>query len=236
MIFLNSPRFAAAGPYVTTAADYDGTNDWMERNAIPANLANNDAGVVSFWIRPDTTGALQRLWHNSGARHAINRGTDGKIRFFGKTTGNSIILDMFTAGVISTGVFTHVAAAWDLSAGIGQVFVGGVSSRAGSPTLINGTVQYSNVDVAIGAAIGGSNKFDGGLTEFYWDDKFLDLPTNIGKFIQAGKPIDLGSTGQLPSGTTPVMYFRNGRETNDGNGGNFTVFGVLGTRPNSPTD
>ncbi len=82
----------------------------------------------------------------------------------------------------------------------------------------------------------------GDLSEFYFaPGQFLDLTVtaNRRKFISAsGKPVDLGSSGALPTGTAPAIFFSGNAaafSTNQGTGGAFTLTGSLTNASTSPS-
>ncbi len=58
---------------------------------------------------------------------------------------------------------------------------------------------------------------------------YFDPVTNEVKFWNAsGSPANLGANGEIPTGSSPVLYFPNGPSnfgTNLGTGGNHTIFG-----------
>jgi hypothetical protein len=54
-----------------------------------------------------------------------------------------------------------------------------------------------------------------------------------------GKPVNLGTNGQTPTGTIPAMFFSgdaSGFPTNQGTGGAFTLTGSLTNASTSPSD
>jgi hypothetical protein len=114
-------------------------------------------------------------------------------------------------------------------------------------TFTDDTLDYTGGDWSVGARPSGNLKFDGCLSEFYFaPGQYLDfsLVANRRKFISpTGKPVQLGLTGSLPTGTAPLMYHHldDGEAvanfaTNRGTGGNFTITGTLDTAASSPSD
>jgi hypothetical protein len=83
--------------------------------------------------------------------------------------------------------------------------------------------------------------FDAGRTSLF----DLSIVANRRKFIDPlGKPVDLGATGSIPTGSPPAFFLRRAPAdapalfANDrsGNGNNFTITGALVNSPSSPTD
>ena len=116
-------------------------------------------------------------------------------------------------------------------------------------TNTNDTIAYAGAtNWGLGAVVGtGSGKIFGSLAEFYFaPNQYLDFSNiyNRRKFISStGKPVFLGSSGALPTGTSPIIYNHiNKAEAaanfalNRGTGGNFTITGILDTASTSPSD
>lgn len=79
------------------------------------------------------------------------------------------------------------------------------------------------------------------MADVWISTEFLDIDDAAvrAKFIAAGKPVSLGSTGQLPSGRTPEICFSgdaSGFVTNRGTGGAFTLVGSVTDVGSSPSD
>ena len=78
--------------------------------------------------------------------------------------------------------------------------------------------------------------------EFYFDgpDSFVDWSDSAvrAKFVDgAGKPVGLGATGQLLTGSTAKFYFPDGDATNNlGEAGDFTEVGTIVGASSSPSD
>ncbi len=72
--------------------------------------------------------------------------------------------------------------------------------------------------------------------------QFIDfsVEANRRKFIDAdGKPVYLGANGELPTGTSPAVFFSGDSSTfatNKGTGGTFTLTGSLTNASSSPSD
>ena len=112
-------------------ADFDGSNDFIE---IPhnSNQLLTTGGTVMAWIRPDTIPATTTFTNNariidktsgSGAADGFQMGVYGSDRLaFRINAGGS----RFVSGVLTTGVWQHVAVVFDAS-GVPTFYVNGVS-------------------------------------------------------------------------------------------------------------
>ena len=105
------------------------------------------------------------------------------------------------------------------------------------------TLPYGENDWGVSNTIvrTSSAYIDGGVSHMWFDDSFIDLSVkaNRRKFITSThRPVNLGSIGELPTGSQPVIYLRGtgtGFTVNSGSGGNFTATGTLTTPSNSPS-
>lgn len=68
----------------------------------------------------------------------------------------------------------------------------------------------------------------------------LSVDANRRKFISAaGKPVDLGANGELPTGSPPTIFFSGDKDAfpvNKGTGGAFTLVGALTDADSRPSD
>lgn len=105
----------------------------------------------------------------------------------------------------------------------------------------------STIDLANGGNFGimargtdGDAVINGSLSEVWGDTSLLDLSVSANRQLfrtPAGHPMNLGTTGQSITGSTPRLYLKNPFSTfqnNVGTGGNFSVTGSLLDDPNTP--
>jgi hypothetical protein len=237
----------ATGGYTTSATDYDGTNDYYTRGADLTGNANTGAGTLSFWIRLDGgDGATQRIIGTSTPiRFFCNRQNSDKFRVRGSNTSNTVVLEIISTTsytVASPGGWIHVIFAWDLSTPETHLWINDSNDEdTGSTTETSSeTVDYTQSDYSIGASTTGGQDMNACLSEFWFDNVFIDISTESErrKFIDAsGKPVDLGSDGSTPNGASPLIYSPDGDiSTNAGTGGNFSATGTPGACSDSPSD
>lgn len=84
------------------------------------------------------------------------------------------------------------------------------------------------------------NLFDGCLAEMWFNTTFMDftVAANRALFISGGYPVNLGSNGQTPTGSSPLLYLKsaaNSVGTNSGTGGNFTTNGTFAIASSAPS-
>lgn len=244
--------FGGGGNYVAHAIDFDGTNDYMQRGATLTGSTDNQFGLLSVWVRLDGgDNTTQRIvWIGDGnARCALSRDNNNLFRMDIYNLARTTQFSFTTVGTYTSGAsWIHVLAAWDTNAGagskIGRLYINGISDvTVTNDAAAAFNVGYTTTDCFIGANGAGNELFNGCMSEAYCaPGQFLDI-TDAGKRLlfrtSSGKPANLASTGTAPTGTAPLLYLRNPAallNTNNGTGGNFTVFGTLDPASTSPTD
>lgn len=237
-----------SGAFLLDAADFDGTNDYMLRGADLTGIADGKSGMLSFWYRVDGgNGALRYILENSSFGFQLVQSVDNKFYLYGENSASTLIMEMNSSAHVAGASWLHILAAWDLAAGVQQLYVADVSDVVVSVNT-NDTIDYAgSVNWSVGAQPDGTFKASGCLAEFYFaPNQYLDFSdvNNRRKFISAaGKPVHLGVDGSLPTGTAPIVYLHlsDGEAvanfaTNRGTGGNFTITGTLDTATTSPNE
>jgi hypothetical protein len=117
-----------------------------------------------------------------------------------------------------------------------RAYINGVSQALTISNFTTGqTIRATNRNsVGVTADFIGNfyNPFKGRIGAFWFNPTYVDLsaPANLAKFVTGtgidAKPVDLGASGELPTGTSPLVYlpmYGNDAGRNYGTGGNFTV-------------
>lgn len=231
-------------PVTVSAVNFDGTNDYLTRGADLTGNVDSQIATVSFWVKPN--GATNRFVLGAeNLKFDIRITSTGFVQVIGVNTGATTILTMSSANALANGVFHNVLMWWDLSIPDGEIYVQDVLDLAVSPTLVNnGNLDYTASDWTVGAqTAAGANKMNGCLAEIYFNNAELlkfSLTSNRRKFITLSKkPVSLGANGELPTGTTPIIYQSGDKTafvTNKGSGGGFAENGALTDCATSPSD
>lgn len=232
-------------------ADFDGTNDVMTRGGALTGEANGKSGIFSGWIRLDGgNGAQQSVFQSLGASFAISRLSTNKFEVLGSNAGAVVIMSLQTTATFTSGAaWIHLLASWDLAvAGSGRLYINDVSDKS-EVAYTNDTIRYAGTgNWSVGATPIPSVFMNGCIAELYFSpNSYLDfsLASNRRKFISAaGKPVHLGTSGQLPTGAAPLVYLHidvaesvANFATNRSAGGNFTIAGGgLATGSTRPSD
>jgi hypothetical protein len=238
------------------AADFDGTNDYMTRGADLSGSADSKTGTLSLWLRLDGgDGAIGVLIGSATTlaggtpRFRISRTAANKVNVVGASSAAATVLSLISTSTYLAGAtWLHILSSWDLAAGVGHLYINDVDeSDTGSDILTDAELDYTVADWSIGGLPDGSAKCNGCLADVYFaPGRYLDF-SNVyfrRKFISAlGKPVHLGTSGALPSGTAPLIYQHlddaeavASFATNRGTGGDFTITGTLATGSTSPSD
>ncbi|MDZ4250887.1 MAG: LamG-like jellyroll fold domain-containing protein [Candidatus Nanopelagicales bacterium] len=236
---------------IVDSADFDGTNDVMTRGAALTGIEDSKTGILSLWCRIDAQDdATRRIFSCSTVQACqLNLTVGNNFQLIGQNATPTTILSLAsTTAYIAGATWLHVLASWNLAvAGSGRLYITDVSDKS-EVTYTDDTISYTGAtDWSIGASTAGLADFDGCLAEVYFaPGQYLDFDiiANRRKFISvSGKPVHLGATGALPTGTAPIVYqsVANGAAvatfaTNLGTGGNYSITGTLETGSTSPSD
>ena len=238
---VNPFRFAVAGS--DEAVDYDGTNDFANRGGGLTGAVDGKVGTVSFWIRLDGgDGSILHIFNGTSQIFRIVRTiTTNLFQIRGKNSGATTILQLASnTAFTASSSWIHVIAAWDLATPEAHLFINDANDEAAGSTETDDTLDYTLADWSMGAAVAGGGKLNACLSEFWFEDTFVDITVeaNRRKFISAtSKPVDLGADGSTPTGVSPLIYAPDGDpSTNAGTGGNFSITGSLSQCSTGPSD
>jgi hypothetical protein len=240
------------------SADFDAANDYLSVASL-TGIADSNKGIFSGWFRLDG-GDASALAILSGFTSPVNesiqiyRNASNKFSvslLASGSPGSQRVLLMSNTSYVAGATWYHFLASWNGDTTTGHLFV----NDADDLNTVTDVVSASTSDLtcANGYAIGVSSanltayKFNGCMAEVYFaPGQYLDfsLVYNRRKFISAsGKPVHLGTTGALPTGTAPIVYQHLDDSeavanfaTNRGTGGNFSITGTLDTGSTSPSD
>jgi hypothetical protein len=240
------------GGYIANAVNFDGANDYLTRGADLTGQANSNFALVSFWFNMNgSNGVQQRMFgDNGGPNIHLNRDVNNKfVAIFINSAQTLNTWALVTTPQYSTTVnpgWHHVLISIDGGTGRRQIYIDDAVPALTTSTINAGNIGWNQAgitDWAIGAVTNGSQKSIMDIAEFYINSAAsldLSVETNRRKFIDAsGKPVDLGSDGSTPTGTSPILFLSGptvGWHTNKGTGGGFTENGALTTASTSPSD
>lgn len=221
------------------AAAFDGTAAYLRRVAGLTGAADSKLFTISAWIRINSTAAQTLIASETALaggtiRIAAGIAAGGRFYVIGVNSAGTNILDQ-RSSVLPVGPFIHIIASFDLSNSAKRfIYVDDVSDISQNNTYTNDTIDFTVADWSIGAIADGTAKLGGSVAELWCaPGVYLDLSVtaNRRKFVTADiDPVDLGATGNTPTGSDPLVFMSGAIaawHTNKGTGGGFTLTGTL---------
>ena len=237
-------------PYSTL----DGANDFLTRSTVPTGLVdgkqftfqcsfipNNIASNNTILSFSTLTNQRLGIWHNN----------NGQLGLFARNaSGTTILSANVTSPTFVIGRNYTVTVSLDLSDSAARhIYINGVAATS----VTWNTYTNDNIDFAvasdpiynIGCANDTVNFFNGRLGAVWFNTSYIDLSVaaNLAKFVSGAginaTPVDPGATGQLPTGTSPVLYvpmYGNNPGRNYGTGGDYTVISGPYTGARGPNE
>lgn len=227
---------SASAAFTYYSVIFDGSNDYLSHGSALTGASNGKEGTVSFWLKMSGSDG-SRFFIMSGAGNLnIERDTSNRIDCDWRNSGGTTVARARsnTDSVRTGDGWVHVVFAFNTANDTRQLYIDDSSNVGFADGTTDGLANWAAAEWRIGSYIDSSIKFNGLMCEFWADDVFVDMSVeaNRRKFISAlSKPVDLGADGSTPTGSQPLIYFRNSVatwETNLGSGGGFTENGALG--------
>ncbi len=231
--------------------NFDGTNDYMTQSVTLG--ADGKSFTGSFWVRrTGGTGSQQTFYRfNSTAtysaanlRFLIEFNAADRIHIQGRSSVPADVLDGISTTQITDSNWHHVAFSVDLLLSDGDcdpailIYIDGSrETLSGTPVCSNTNIDFnvatdsSSFGSGSDAAISG-NKLNADVMDFWFDrGTYIDLTnaSNLALFISSGRPVSLGSTGNLPTGSQPELFFSGTDTTWHTNDGSVTGFALTGS-------
>lgn len=226
--------------YNAPYSDLDGTADYLSRTTAPTGIADSKTFTAHFVLNADTTSTKYVLLFSTGGttRFLVSPFSGGttmlKIQAF--NASGTQLLDISVAGtpVINRNYVYDISI--DLSDTNKRfVYINGVLQAPTYSFYVDDNIDF-NISTTpkyhIGATSIPGGFFDGRLGALWFNTSYIDLSVaaNLAKFVTGtgidAKPVDLGASGELPTGTSPLIYlpmYGNNAGKNYGTGGDFTV-------------
>ena len=215
--------------YNAVASTFDGTADYLSKTAITGasngqkftlslSLSSNEQDGKFFEIK-------DRLYIG-----VFSGGTgDFKIRVLAvPSAGFPTIIRLETTRSLSFNSTYCIQVSVDSAIPTAKLIINGVDDTNEIGTATSDSFVFASTDVAVGAQGGtGASKVDGEIGNVYFNNSYIDLATN-NPFYDAStnKPKYLGESGELPTGSSPLIYLplrADDAGNNLGTGGDFTV-------------
>ena len=231
-----------AAPSVTLIpVNFDGSNDYLTRDADPTSIADGKLMTGSVWVRRTADGAKSSIFSSDDNEYVFaDISSSNEFRVLAYNSSAVLKLNIkATTPILQSDGWVHFCWSVDLGNTTAHMYRNGVEDLT-SITLVDDDMDYTRGAYAIGGLDNGTSKHTGDMAQFYLNTtEYVDLSSasNLVKFITTGgEPVDMGADGSTPTGTSPIIFL-NGVvstwHTNDGTGGGFTENGALtgGTSP-----
>jgi len=232
--------------YAANAVAFDGTNDYLDRGG---DLTGSVAGKLltgSLWFKINSVGIGHTFYAaETGAFVFIEVRLQANNFFVvqARQSNTAVVLQMFFSNFTDTTSWHHLLWSADLTNPARRHLILDDVEVDEASTHVNVDMDFQNDEHQIGAKVGGFNKADSDMADFWmFPGVYIDfsIEANRRRFrTSGGKPKDLGSDGSIPTGSSPLLYFSGATaawHTNKGTGGGFTEIGALTDATTSPSD
>lgn len=216
---------AAFGPFVSgfigRGVLFNGTN-----NSLTLTGRNDAIGsqqlTLSFWLRHTATAGgwnsnpsarvLEAVHAATGTALSIRTASAGRLSFIvGNTANANAARTLQAASSLVVDRWYHIAVSVDRATERFQIYIDRAPVAATAYTWGDLVINGNLTALGIGATTGNAARWPGDLAHVWIDyGTSLDFsdPTNLDRFVTSnGLPVDLGTAGELATGTEPNFYF-----------------------------
>ena len=164
------------------------------------------------------------------------------VRCFGGKDGSTVAFDFKTTGTpIIRNQWNHILVGIKQSTNNRKIIANKVDEALTVATFSTTNIAATAPDTSFFAMNDGSgalisNYMIGGIWQPWVDagsGKYFDPVSNLSKFIDSGgHPVDLGPSGEIPTGVKPAYFLKSAPAsygTNSGDRGNLTIVGAFGS-------
>jgi len=223
--------------YNAPYSDLDGTADYLSRTTAPTGIADGKQGTFACTFNVDATSlyVITSFSSSTSLKFVVKVGS-GEITVEGYDSAGSQVFALSQNAQIKANRNYVLVLSFDTSdSNKYHLYVNGVQSTTYFTVYAATNIDYAITTTPryyIGASATPSSFFNGRLGALWFNTSYIDLSvaSNLAKFVSGtgidAKPVDLGATGELPTGTSPLIYlpmYGNNAGKNYGTGGDFTV-------------
>jgi hypothetical protein len=214
--------------YNAAASTFDGSADYLSKASV-TGLSGGNAFSVAFSFK--RASLFQRPVFSFGAtgflgsvQVDVDSSSGIVVRAYNTSNVQVLLATVSFASGYADNEWLHIAMSFDLSSVSNrQILVDGVAASVTYTTYLDGTIKWASNPFEV--ARSGGSYYDGEISDFWFDDSYV---ADLSSFYdtETGKPKFLGATGELPTGSAPLIYlplYASSAGTNLGTGGDFTV-------------
>jgi hypothetical protein len=228
---------------------FDGLEDWLDLQSELSGVVDGYQLTGSIWFKRVGLGATYCLGPEaagSSAPHQLEWTAANEFRIEWRKSGGGTACDLSSSPLSDTSAWHHVVFSLDtMDATRSRIYVDGQPDLAQN-LVTPVSLDFTGSQWGLFADQAGELKYDGEVAELWLAlNVYIDVadPAELAKFRQNGKPVDLGQSGELVTGTPPTIYLsaRAGDPAsvfaaNRGTGGSFVTHGALELASTSPSD
>jgi hypothetical protein len=223
--------------YNAPYSDLDGSADYLERSSSLGSP--NFPNVITFdcTFNSDSISTTQHIFSNGSSRNIWIYLDSSKINIAFHNGSSEFARFTQTNSLVSNRNYTLTFSVDFRSSSTRTVYLNGEPLSGTWSSYSNSDVPFTNTPYRVGVRSDSlTGYFNGRIGRVYLSASsntgYIDLsvPANLAKFVSGtginAAPVDLGATGQLPTGTSPQLYlpmYGNDAGKNYGTGGDFTV-------------
>lgn len=219
--------------YNAPYSDLDGSADYLERTSI-AGAADGKQFTLAFSFNADSASSPNIMFFSSttSVRFRVEFVDSLTINIQAYNASGVGICQIYGTTPAALGRNYSIVASVDLTdTNKCHLYINGVSNLY-KATFVNDNIDFTVNRYRVGTSAAGTPYFNGRLGALWFNTSYIDLSNadNLAKFVTGtgidAKPVDLGANGELPTGTSPLIYlpmYGNNAGKNYGTGGNFTV-------------
>lgn len=216
--------------YNAPYSDLDGTADYLSTTSV-TGIADGKQLTVSFCGNIDTFTTGNVLAFSTTSYFRVYFGSNAINITALNSAGSTILSASYSIGSAVNRNYS-IQISCDLSdTNKRHMIVNGQAVAATWSTYTNDNIDFTHTTYQVGRY--STNQYlNGRLGALWFNTSYIDLsvPDNLAKFVTGtgidAKPVDLGANGELPTGTSPLIYlpmYGNNAGKNYGTGGDFTV-------------
>lgn len=225
--------------YNAPYSDLDGTADYLSRTTAPTGIADSKTFTIQFVLNTDVLSAYSQVigfYEGGSAKVSFQLDTTGIFYLVARNAAGTVIFNAVSAAVITPNRNYVFTLSVDLSNTANRHFyLNGQAVALTWTTYTNDFIDFAisaSPSYRIGASNAPANYVNGRLGALWFNTSYIDLSvaSNLAKFVTGtgidAKPVDLGASGELPTGTSPLIYlpmYGGDAGKNYGTGGDFTV-------------
>lgn len=191
---------------------FNGSTTYLDGNALTGIVDGKKGSIVIVARFANAASASEQLFNATNSNLQVLRTSTGNIQVTAKNAGGATILNKSTTTTPCAAAGTYVIMlSWDMAdTNAYRAYVNDVTGAPAAGTNTDDTIDYTSVEYAVGATIAGASFFAGDMYLVWFDPTTTQDFSSASvrrKFSDANNvPQYLGRNGELPTGTTPVLF------------------------------